>query len=111
MQEKNLTLGVPIGEALESVVGVRLLVEGLQRTKESMAIRVFVNAPEADAETPVEGNPNFVGTLYLYGHGQEEPVAEEHPERAAAQRLPYDQHLDLSEQLRLVGPGSGSAAL
>jgi tyrosinase len=35
----------------------------------SYAVRVFLNLPQADANTPVENNENYAGYFALFGHG------------------------------------------
>lgn len=35
----------------------------------SFTIRVFLNQPDADATTPIQGNDNYAGYLSIFGHG------------------------------------------
>ena len=97
---QNVTIDVPYDQAAFSGKPVLLLLEGLERGRESSALRIFLEKPDADAQTPLEDNPRYAGTIYLYGHGQADPSAERFPQRAARQRLPYDQFLDVTELLQ-----------
>ena len=106
MSGNSLTVRMPFGAAAGGLEGARLRVEGLRRTPESMGIRVFVDDPGADASTPMEGNRCYAGTLFVYGYGQADPALESHPDRAAAQRRPYDQEIDLTGALGAIDPAS-----
>ncbi len=44
--------------------------EGLTPPEESFSVRVFVNEPKADAATPADGNPHFLGAQGFFGHGE-----------------------------------------
>lgn len=35
----------------------------------SFGVRVFINQPDADEQTPTEGNPHFAGFFSFFGHG------------------------------------------
>jgi tyrosinase len=43
---------------------------GVQRPETSFFIHLFLNQPEADAQTATEGNPSYVGHAGIFGHGQ-----------------------------------------
>jgi len=43
---------------------------GVERPETSFYIHVFLNQPDANAQTPTAGNPNFVGHASIFGHGQ-----------------------------------------
>lgn len=107
---ENITVEVPFDDALAGEP-VRLLLEGLERGRESSALRIFVDEPDADAETPIEGNPHYAGTVYLYGHGQSAPEEEKFPARAARQRQPYDQSLDVTALLENLAIAGGTLAV
>jgi hypothetical protein len=44
--------------------------DGLTPPEETFAVRVFVDQPDADASTPTNDNPNYLGTRYFFGHGE-----------------------------------------
>lgn len=44
--------------------------EGLTPPVETFGVRVFADQPGADANTPTDENPNYLGTRYFFGHGE-----------------------------------------
>jgi tyrosinase len=38
--------------------------------KETFAVRIFADAGKADASTPTNDNPNYLGTWHFFGHGR-----------------------------------------
>jgi len=44
--------------------------EGVTPPVETFGVRVFADRRDADAGTPTEGNPNYLGTRYFFGHGE-----------------------------------------
>jgi tyrosinase len=44
--------------------------EGLVPPEDSFGIRIFADQRDATAETPTEGNPHYLGTRFLFGHGE-----------------------------------------
>jgi tyrosinase len=60
--------------ATDQVLGdprpVELRFNRVKPPKKSFELRVFFNAPAADASTPTEGNPHYAGSLYFFGHGE-----------------------------------------
>jgi hypothetical protein len=47
--------------------------EGLRPPIPSYEARVFVDEPQANARTPTDGNPRYLGTQYFYGLGVPDP--------------------------------------
>lgn len=47
-----------------------IVVTGLKMTKESFELRVFADQDDADHETPINDNPNFIGEISLLGMGE-----------------------------------------
>ncbi len=43
--------------------------EGLTLPEESFELRVFAGAPAADAATPTDANPHYLGSQWFFGHG------------------------------------------
>ena len=43
--------------------------EGLRPPLQTYAVRVFADEPNANASTPTEGNPHYLGTQHFYGLG------------------------------------------
>jgi len=63
--------GTPVPDQfLERNMRAVVKVHGVERPETSFYIHVFLNQPGADAQTPTEGNPNFVGHASIFGHGQ-----------------------------------------
>lgn len=42
----------------------------VKHTKNSFELRVFLNQPDANANTALEGNNHFAGSLFFYGQGE-----------------------------------------
>jgi tyrosinase len=47
--------------------------EGVTPPVESFELRAFVDEPHAGAATPIDDNPHYLGSTYLYGVGEEQP--------------------------------------
>ncbi len=58
---------VPI--VLSSHRRAELRLHRITQPKNSLVVRVFLNAPEADETTPLEGNTHYAGHFTLFGHG------------------------------------------
>lgn len=43
--------------------------EGLQPPLQTYSVRVFADEPNANASTPTNGNPHYLGTQHFYGLG------------------------------------------
>jgi tyrosinase len=43
--------------------------EGLTPPENSFEVRVFVGQPNANAATPIDDNPSFLGSQFFFGHG------------------------------------------
>lgn len=52
---------------IEAARSARLVVRSNKMPKLSAELRVFINAPEANASTPIDNNPNLAGTIGLFG--------------------------------------------
>ena len=72
----------PFGETVRSA---RLVLRSDQMPKVSAELRVFINAPEANAGTPTENNPNLAGTI-----GQLGMANHSHAKAAPARAAPAD---------------------
>ena len=57
------------GELLKEPHKVEIRFHNVLRAVTSHVVRVFVNQPGANADTPTEGNPNYVGFFGRFGHG------------------------------------------
>jgi hypothetical protein len=71
----------------------RLVVRSDRMPAESTELRVFIDDPEADHRTAVDGNPSFVGSVAAFGMGGMQ--MQEAPGRAR-----FDLELSLTDQLR-----------
>jgi tyrosinase len=49
---------------------VELRFHKVKHPKNSFEIRVFLNQPDANASTPIENNPHYAGSLFVFGHGE-----------------------------------------
>ncbi|MBW4632352.1 MAG: hypothetical protein KME30_10760 [Iphinoe sp. HA4291-MV1] len=78
-----------LGKRFETV---ELQFNDVKHSKDSFEIRVFLNQPDADVNTPLEGNDHFAGSLFVYGQGE---YVNETGERISA-RETRAQEFDLS---------------
>lgn len=88
----------------------RLEFHNLKKTADSYEIRVYVNAPEAQAETGTYGNNRYCGSHYIFGHGRcygapghcevpsEPPDKYDH--RPPHHLTPYNTYIDVTKALR-----------
>lgn len=49
---------------------VELIIHNLFMTSESFELRIFLNQPNADHTSPIDGNSHFVGSVFLFGMGE-----------------------------------------
>ncbi|HWW62693.1 MAG TPA: tyrosinase family protein, partial [Thermoanaerobaculia bacterium] len=61
---------VPIPEHFGPGTRARIRLHRVRRPTSSFFIRVFLNQPDADASTPIVDNPNYVGYVAVFGHGE-----------------------------------------
>jgi hypothetical protein len=62
-------LQVPPRNELSGYDRIDLELRGVDHSGNSYEVRVFVDAPDADAGTPTEENPSYAGSFYIFGHG------------------------------------------
>jgi tyrosinase len=63
------TLNVPVPSEVYEHDRVDLELHGVDHSAGSYSVRVFLNSPEADATTPINGNSQYAGSFYIFGHG------------------------------------------
>ena len=68
---------------VETARSARLVLRSNRMPKTSAELRVFVNAPDANAGTPTENNPNLAGTIGLFGMANHS-----HAKTSASDRAP-----------------------
>ncbi len=73
----------------------RLVIRSTHMPAESIEFRVFVNQPDANADTPVVDNPGFAGSIGFFGMGD---MKMEHGSGDESAR--FDIELNLTEHLR-----------
>lgn len=69
----------------------RIRLHRIRRPPTSFYIRIFLNQPDADASTPVQDNPNYVGYVAIFGHGECIGSTPDHCAPALQRRGPFDQ--------------------
>jgi tyrosinase len=75
--------------------------EGLTLPRDSFEVRAFLDDPHANAKTPTEGNPHYLGTQSFYGLGpQAEAFAPGARERGEGQFAPMVIRLNVTDRLR-----------
>jgi hypothetical protein len=88
-----------------------ILVHGLDQSGDSFEGRVFLNNPEANAETPADAAHGYAGSFGVYGYGIWPGVTDETPGVAPPRpdtiRAPIDKDLIATEAVRaaaVTGP-------
>jgi hypothetical protein len=84
--------------------GLRL--RGLGSSASSFELRLFLDAPSADASTPTNDNPSYLGSIHVYGHGQTSPAEMASP-RAKTQRVTRDVEIDLPPSIARAARAAG----
>ena len=90
--------------------------------KDSFEIRVFLNQPDANASTPIEGNDHYAGSLFLFGHGEcpgeaghcapDRGPIDQFDIRRPSHVMPFTAYVDATEAIRkLAGTGEVSVKL
>ena len=92
-----------------------LVMEGVQHPKDSLELRVFLNQPDASADSPVDDDHHFAGSLFLFGHGactgKDSGHCDWRKSRAAKDfrqphhLTPFDKSLDVTAMLKKVAKG------
>jgi len=72
-------LEAPIGRFLSKPIKIDQNAKGFRKAEirlhwvpqllRSCFVRAFLNQPDADASTPLQGNPHFAGYMSVFGHG------------------------------------------
>jgi len=86
----------------------------VRHTKKSFELRIFLNHPDANANTNIEGNEHFAGSLYFYGQGEYlDPNGEEAtltPELdlspGSSNTSSFPLYLDITTNLKQLVPNS-----
>lgn len=47
-----------------------IVVEGIDQRGPSFELRLFINNPNADEETPLQGDTGYAGSIFVYGRGE-----------------------------------------
>lgn len=61
---------LPLSQLERDFETAELQLHNVKHPKNSFEIRVFLNQPDANANTPTEGNDHFAGSMFLFGHGE-----------------------------------------
>jgi hypothetical protein len=62
-------LQVPVRNEASEHDRIDLELRGVDHSGGSYAVRVFIDDPEADAGTALEGNDAYAGSFHVFGHG------------------------------------------
>ncbi len=61
-------IDLPEREAADDITRADLVFYGVDHSGSSYEARIFINAPEADADTPRD-DPSYAGSFCIFGHG------------------------------------------
>jgi hypothetical protein len=113
-------LRVRVEPWLERFTAAKLVFRSARMPLKSVELRVFVNQPDAGPRTPIRDNPNFAGSLGLFGMGGGAAV---NPGRGRRRGMPtapmpgmargdrFDLQLDIVAALRAGTADKGAATL
>ncbi len=91
---------------LERAETARLVVRSNTMPKVSAELRVFLNAPDANAETPIQNNPQFAGSIGMFGMTSTRPLQDKPSATAAPPLAPQHGGHDHDH-----GGGAGHASM
>jgi tyrosinase len=75
--------------------------EGLEPPADSFEVRVFLDEPSANARTPTDRNPRYIGSQYFYGSGSSRAPSGSRASAARAKQLAAtDIRLNVTDALR-----------
>jgi tyrosinase len=105
-----------VGPVLTRQRRTELRLHRIQQPKRSFLVRVFLNAPDADITTPVDGNAHYAGHFTLFGHGpciggpghcDPRPRTRPFDTRPQQHNEPWDVRIDVTDTVAaLVGEGA-----
>ena len=94
--------------------------QNLLHPKDSFEVRVFLNQPDADANTPTEGNDHYADSLFFFGHGECPGEAghcdprrgriDQFDVRRPSHVTPFTTYADVTEAMRKVA-GAGEVTV
>jgi hypothetical protein len=106
--DRYLSDPLPLSDAVRGAEfsGADLIFYDVDHSGESFQARVFLNAPDAGPETPLEPAAGFAGTFVIFGHGGCFG-GEGHCEVPTSQKDPFDSRPlhPLTPQTKLVDVG------
>jgi tyrosinase len=65
-----ISIPIRISEPVRNFRKAEIRLHWVPQLIRSCFVRVFLNQPDANAATPLTGNPNFAGYLAIFGHGE-----------------------------------------
>lgn len=73
LEEKfnNSTTQVSLEKLDKEFKSATLELHNVHHSRGSFETRVFINQPDADHKTSIDGNPHYAGSLYFFGHVEE----------------------------------------
>ncbi|MDJ0616887.1 MAG: tyrosinase family protein [Calothrix sp. MO_192.B10] len=88
---------------------VELTIHNLSMTSESFELRIFLNDPNADHTSLVNGNPHFAGSVFLFGmggamHSMEMDHGMHHP----GHKVTFERAVDITNALDLSASQGGN---
>jgi hypothetical protein len=104
------SVAIPIGaQDAGSVQRADIVVSGLEQAGPSFELRIFLENPDADAETEPTEDAGYAGSIYVYGYGRP-------PEGAAAESEPHPQipltsYIMATEAIRAAAARGPTAAV
>ncbi len=88
---------------------VELTIHNLSMTSESFELRIFLNDPQANHTSPIDGNPHFAGSVFLFGMGETMHSMEmDHGMHHSGHKVTFERAVDITKALNLSARQGGN---
>jgi hypothetical protein len=95
---------IPVGaEEASQLQRADIVVDGVDQAGPSFELRVFVNNPQADAETEPTPDAGYAGSIYVYGYGRAPQESEPRP------RIPMTRYVIATDAVRAAATAGPTA--
>lgn len=110
-------LSVTLGR--KDFVTAELQLRNVLHSKDTFELRVFLNQPDATADTPTEANNHYAGRLVFFGHGEciggpghcDPAMHEDEFDLRPPRLAPYDLSLDVTDCVRRLAESAKDIAI
>jgi tyrosinase len=107
---------ITVGAAAKGFRKAEVRLHWVPQLMRSCFVRAFLNQPDADATTPLQGNPHFAGYLSIFGHGAcyggpghcdpPPPRARDYDLRTRSHNTPRNHRIDVTKAAKRLLEGT-----